>query len=204
MSVVGIDPSLTSTAICWGGGLESGLEFHTRTIFSHPVGRNVVERIARYERLTDEIAATVNAAKPSLIAIEGYAYSARGRAALDLPEFGGILRWRLIQLATVYEVAPATLKKFVTGKGNAKKLQLATTLTRRYGVMFDTDDEFDAYALWRLGLTVSGQLQPENQWQREALETVREGGVRTRKADNGFGANVTAATTTASRKARPS
>ena len=43
------------------------------------------------------------------------------------------------------------MKLFTTGKGNAKKEDMAEALMASHGVEFDTDDEADAYALLKFG-----------------------------------------------------
>ena len=54
----------------------------------------------------------------------------------------------------VVEVPPSTLKKFVTGKGNAKKDQMMLAIYKRWGTEFDNNDAADAYALAQYGRTL--------------------------------------------------
>jgi crossover junction endodeoxyribonuclease RuvC len=56
------------------------------------------------------------------------------------------------------EVPPTNLKKFVTGKGNSGKPQMAAHTQKRWGHIFDDDDLTDAYGLSQIGRAVRGHL----------------------------------------------
>ena len=47
---------------------------------------------------------------------------------------------------------PTILKKFITGKGNAKKEDIKLALYKKYQKEFKNSDEADAYALTMFGL----------------------------------------------------
>jgi crossover junction endodeoxyribonuclease RuvC len=49
-------------------------------------------------------------------------------------------------------VAPNTLKKFVTGKGNSKKNQMMLHAFKKWKMEFDDDNLCDAYGLARMSL----------------------------------------------------
>jgi crossover junction endodeoxyribonuclease RuvC len=49
-------------------------------------------------------------------------------------------------------IAPGTLKKFVTGKGNSKKDLMLLKTYKRWGVEFDDHNICDAYGLARMAL----------------------------------------------------
>jgi crossover junction endodeoxyribonuclease RuvC len=94
---------------------------------------------------------------------------------LNIAEFGGLLRWRLTKLCSdVREVPPSTLKQFATGKGNANKTLMVASLTKRYGVEFSSDDEYDAYGLARLGACLLGWEKPANDGQKKAVAKMKE------------------------------
>jgi Holliday junction resolvasome RuvABC endonuclease subunit len=48
------------------------------------------------------------------------------------------------------QIPPMTLKKYATGKGNAKKQEMLLQIYKRWGVEFTDDNAADAYALARL------------------------------------------------------
>lgn len=49
----------------------------------------------------------------------------------------------------VYEVAPSTLKKYVTGSGKAEKSDMLIHARRRWGCRSSQNDEVDAFCLWK-------------------------------------------------------
>jgi crossover junction endodeoxyribonuclease RuvC len=110
---------------------------------------------------------------PTVICLEGYSYGSTGGKQFDRVEFGGILRWSLCELACeLYDVAPGTLKKFASGSGKGKKLGMVAVMSARWGVLFDTDDHYDAYGLARMAACIGGLMDPENAKQAEAVSTV--------------------------------
>ena len=48
------------------------------------------------------------------------------------------------------KVPPMTLKKYASGKGNAKKQEMLLQIYKRWGVEFNDDNAADSYALARL------------------------------------------------------
>lgn len=176
--VVGIDPSLTRTAVTIGNG-ES---WKLKEFGSKPRGDGVARRAARYDELTSSIVNWLESEDPiHAIYIEGYSFGSNDTNARWLAEFGGILRWHLVDLADrVIEVPPSSLKKFVTGKGNAKKEQMLAHVQKRWGELFDTSDAGDAFGLYKLGLVAEEIAEAENQTQREAVAKVMDAFAGTR------------------------
>lgn len=170
--VVGIDPSLTNTAVAVGNGRDWSL----KEFSSKPLGDFVVARATRYDGLVERIVQFIESKKPiDAIYIEGYAFSRNPSGQRWLVEFGGILRWHLVDLADrVVEVSPTTLKKFVTGKGNAPKESVLAHIQKRWGELFESNDAGDAFGLYKLGCVVEGIAEGENVAQREAAATVKD------------------------------
>ena len=172
--VIGIDPSLSNTAIC--RLFENGTHQMSTHKAGKAVGPGVLPRISRLQSHAANIVADVVASQADLVMIllEGYSYSSRGSVIL-LAEFGGLLRAQLRScylLDATREVSPATLKQFVV-KGNAKKAAVIGALARRYGVQFDTDDEYDAFGLAKLAACAMGWETPSNEGQRKAVAKIQ-------------------------------
>lgn len=171
--VMGIDPSLTSTGVCWGS---SGEDYDVQTCTSKPIGKSVGDRIKRYERLTEQITAVCDTVRPSVILIEEYAYSKNMGGQMYLGEFGGILRAALVEYTPhVLEVTATGLKKFATGKGNSPKDLVMAHVAQRWGKIFASNDEADAFVLYQMGLCLIGQKGATTAPQREAVAKVMEG-----------------------------
>jgi crossover junction endodeoxyribonuclease RuvC len=175
--IAGIDPSLTCTALVCGAGPD---DYMHATFGRGSMGTSVADRTRRYEITVDEIMRCLEPLQPTHVFIEGYAFGVKQQSHIhSIAEFGGILRWHLTDMkslafpAAVVEVAPSTLKKFACGKGVAPKDLVCANLTQRYGVMFGSADEFEAFALYRLGRCVVGIEKSANQKQEEAVEKVR-------------------------------
>ena len=116
-TIVGIDPSLTATAVCPYSMLPDQPRID---VFSSKPASGLRNRIARYNTLADQVLAVVLKARPHAVFIEGSSFGSRGNATLNLAEYRGVLSAALINAKqTVYEIPPSTLKLFIAGKGNA-------------------------------------------------------------------------------------
>lgn len=171
--IVAIDPSLRATAIVAGTGPDPE-HWNVRTFGSGNSGDNVIDRILRYENQVGHIMDWLVGFEPITgIFIEAYSFGSNDARGKFGAEYGGILRWNLCDLThRIYEVAPSTLKLFATGKGNGSKDMVAAHLTNRYDVMLASNDEFDAYGLYRLGLVIDGHDEPQCNHQRAAAAKV--------------------------------
>lgn len=137
MSVIGLDLSLTSTGISTG--------HHTSAI--RPKKLSGIDRI---RRITDEVIGYLDSAgfgNPT-IAIEGPSF---GSTTGMQHERGG-LWWHVVDRLDagglgVVVVAPATLKKYATGKGNAGKDEVLLAASRRFDWFAGGNDEADALFL---------------------------------------------------------
>lgn len=165
--IMGIDPSLNSTTYCflWVRGKPN--------IGKISVGKKRgVPRLLHIERNIEHLLLDC---PPKLIVIEGYSYASTHQAH-QAGELGGILR-RLFHVYGVrwVDVPPPTLKKFITGKGNADKNLVLLHVYKRWGLELKNDDEADAFGLAKVGAYLVGAddsdlIKP----QKEALKTIRE------------------------------
>lgn len=166
-TIIGIDPSLTNTAVIRG----DARDYQIATFGSTFEGDRVVERVERYDGLVAGIMDWIGSEPVDAIYIEAYSYGSNDARAKFSAEYGGILRWHLAELTDrIFEVAPMTLKKFCTGAGKGGKELVCAHLSRRWHVMFGSNDEFDAFGLFRLGLVAEGLYEATNQAEREAAD----------------------------------
>jgi crossover junction endodeoxyribonuclease RuvC len=110
-----------------------------------------------------------------VVAIEGLAFGARGRAMLDLAGLGCVVRLALAEVAVPFaDIPPSVLKKFATGHGNAPKPAMLAAAIRRLG--YEGHDGNEADALWLLQAALTHYDLPGAvalpQGQREALTVV--------------------------------
>jgi len=176
--VIGIDPSLTGTAVCV---MAKDGSYHMQSFTSTPAP-TLASRFQRYRQLVENVTEFLPSG-PQLIAIEGYSFMSQGGKQLDRIEYGGQLRYHLLNLQHVrrdglpIEIPPASLKKFVADKGNAKKPDMRMAVYKRWKIDFANDDECDAYGLARMAGCIAGWWEPANEKQREALKAITKGAV---------------------------
>jgi len=87
------------------------------------------------------------------IAMEGTVLASQ--AALVLGELSATVRLAIYDTFDDHrkyplKVPPMTLKKYASGKGNAKKQEMLLQIYKRWGVEFSDDNAADSYALARL------------------------------------------------------
>lgn len=90
--------------------------------------------------------------RPDKVVIEGYALGSTNNLVL-MVEVGTVVRRQIHQrgLGPWWVCPPSQLKKWVTGKGNAKKPDMAAAVLGKWGFSSASDDIVDAFALAKLG-----------------------------------------------------
>jgi crossover junction endodeoxyribonuclease RuvC len=194
---VGIDPSLRST------GLVALAPDGTVLATAALTPASTLKGIRRAAWVADAVATFATSHAPALVLIEGYAHG--GPMLAQMVEVGAMVRDRLESAGARWaDVAPARLKKFATGKGNAKKDEIRLAVFKRWGFEAESNDEVDAFVLAalargvygsgeltapQLGVVAAIQKQLQEQKEQEGAErdsggTVGTGG-RTRRAGAG-------------------
>lgn len=117
------------------------------------------KKLSGWERV-NSIAGTIMAShaqfKPDFVVLEGYGFGQMA-SVVTLAEIGSVVRFLLWQDQIPFiDVPPSSLKKFVTGKGNAKKDQMILEVFKRYGYTSATNDIADAVGLGMFGLCAAG------------------------------------------------
>lgn len=155
--IVGLDLSLTSTGVVI---LEKGKIVIEKVIKSKPNGDGPIQEMVRLNSIIDGINAILLKHKPvDMVLIEGLAFMARNTTALvQLAGLNYMIRNFLLNnkdLLGLKEgmviVAPTTLKKFITGKGNANKEIMMLEVYKQYGVSLYDNNINDAFSLAKVG-----------------------------------------------------
>lgn len=159
-SVIGIDPSLTSTGIA-----------HVRdgqiVLIGHVGSKGKADdtlgmRWARLNLLGAQVMAQAAAAQPDLAVIEGPSMASK----FGHPHDRSGLWWQLVSRLMgagikVVEVPPSNRMKYATGKGNAAKDAVLTDVVRRYQAQtthaIAKNDQADALVLAAMGSRHLGQ-----------------------------------------------
>lgn len=153
--VLGIDPSLTGTSMCYG---VKGEDHFCKDL------NNNLRGMERLVWLINRIKEFLAEHKPQVICFEDYSYGSHS-AAYDLAEFGGPLRilfyeYKLMNPSVeVYKFSPNELKKFVTKKGTSKKEEMMLQLFKRFGIEAKNNNQADAIGLYLMG--VAGEKPKE-------------------------------------------
>jgi len=169
LKIVGIDASLTGTGVAILNG-----SLRTERIESKLTGP------ARLIEIRDRVREIVAGA--DLVAIEEYAF-AMANQAHQMGELGGVLRVMLTEAGVRWiEVAPAQVKKFATGRGNAKKEEMAVAIYKRWGREYKSNDEADAFVLALIGRAYLIGMTDVTAFQVEVIQELRNPKARRKKA----------------------
>jgi crossover junction endodeoxyribonuclease RuvC len=159
MRIVSLDLSLCATGFACSDGRSGALEPKS------------LRGMARVTWILDRIDALTEHA--DITVVEGYAFGAKGSAVFDIAELGGVVRFHLYDHKRAYcDVPPACLKKFATGKGNAKKEDVLVAAVKQLGYAGSNHNVSDALFLLEMARAhYTGTAK--NQVQREAIGKVQ-------------------------------
>ena len=127
-TIIGIDYSLTSPAVCVNGKkfyyLTSKKKWQVKISediigYAHKEWTDPIQRFTYISDFVFDILFTTN--NPTIF-IEGYSFGSKGQGLFQIAENCGILKYRLLEKGYGYNtVVPSVVKKGATGKGNADK-----------------------------------------------------------------------------------
>lgn len=165
----GADLSLTSTGIAsivYGRCRRGLLADPAKPDKGTPLALRGVERLDWLEQRLDESIGSV----PELVAVEGYSFGSKANHH-SIGEWGGVakllLRRRGMELVAF---SPKTIKRFITGDGNAEKSAVSLALFKRWGIEEPQNDKADAVALAIMALCLARPGMVElTKYQTESL-----------------------------------
>jgi len=149
MIIAGIDYSLRGPAVCIHDSEVGDFSFRNcsfyfltntqkyATMFSTNIfGERFNQwncETERYETIADWACDRVTGC--TQVALEGYAFGAKGNRLFQIAENTGVLKYKLYHLAIPIEiVAPTEVKKFAVNKGNASKTDMHNSFLKQEGV----------------------------------------------------------------------
>lgn len=155
--MVGLDLSLQSTGVAWEPD-------STRRIQTKPKSwRSEDDRLEHIVLTVADVVRDADAPdRPggTLVVIEGLSYGQANGSAFTRAGLHYLVRWKLREDGHRFVVVPpTTLKRFVTGKGNAPKELMVSTMSRRVGRLLSSDDVADALGLLWLGQVLAGKVE---------------------------------------------
>lgn len=147
INFLGLDLSLTSTGYCFSGNFG--------TITTPTKGAE------RLSRISNKIIDIIYENPVDIVIIESYSFASRNSQAHSIGELGGAVRMRLWECGVSYvDVPPTCRAKFATGKGNASKNEVISSISARTGIIWSgagADDMCDAWVLEQMGLAYVGR-----------------------------------------------
>lgn len=164
MRVLAIDPGLVTLAWARSDGRFGALK---------PGARRDVDRLLW---LRDAVLHLVSAWSHTVVVLERPSFASRGNAVVSLGELHGVLKVALREAGVpVAVVAPGTLKRYASGRGNAPKELVLVEAVKRLG--YDGSDHNVADALFLLHMALDyyglpGAVQMPKA-HRAALEAVQ-------------------------------
>ena len=168
-TIIGIDYSLTSPAVCVNGKkfyyLTSKKKWQVKISediigYAHKEWTDPIQRFTYISDFVFDILFTTNNPK---IFIEGYSFGSKGQGLFQIAENCGILKYRLLEKNYGYNtVVPSVVKKGATGKGNADKDMMYEAFVKETNIdlkqIFDTEkvgnpisDIADSYFIQKVG-----------------------------------------------------
>lgn len=102
------------------------------------------------------------------VAMEGYAYGASQNAHMA-GELGAVVRRKIRELTSILPLrpSPAQVKKYATGKGNAKKAEMLLAVYKNWDIEFNNDNMADSFTIAKIA---SGEGR--NKHQKDVVELV--------------------------------
>lgn len=163
MILLGIDPSLTGTALTFYNTNSNQYQHH---LIKSERTKNTkcpsIDNTRRIKNICNSIDNFMTKEKPNYIIIEGLAYGAKGRAVMTLGGLSHMIREVFLSKEIPFIIIPPkTLKKYWTGSGNANKTMMIEeavkrdvdiTIMKNYGTkklphMLLDDNIVDSFAL---------------------------------------------------------
>lgn len=169
MRIIALDLSLTETG--WAVHLD-GRPVQAGVMKPPRLNSSGTRRLAWFR---DQVHAMSQHFDPVLVAVEGYSFGSKGQAVYGIAELGGVVRLALHDLQVpIVVVPPASLKKYATGRGNAKKEEVLVAAVKRLGYHGANNNIADA--MWLRQMAADHYGVPDAvqmpKAQRAALEAV--------------------------------
>jgi len=157
---LGLDLSLTSTGFSTNG--------ITGRISTPTKGAE------RLYLISNNIISLIKEHAINVVIIEGYSFASSNSQAHSIGELGGCVRMRLWENEIPFvDVPPTSRAKFATGRGNASKAEVISSISAKTGKVFagkGSDDECDAWVLEQMGLTHLGLSDWD--WNKEQISAL--------------------------------
>lgn len=156
MNIIGLDASLTHIGVSIISDFVSDITMQKpgQKTMLFKTKKKGLDRLVEIEIMMQQVLVNsyCNHQLVDYVIIEGYAFSPIQGRAFSMGEGGWAVRRPFhLKGIPILQVAPATLKKFITGSGRGDKNTIMLHVFKKWGVEFAEDDECDAYGLAKIG-----------------------------------------------------
>ncbi len=171
MIIIGLDLSLTGTGFV---KIKDGAVAHRELIKSSPSGKTPKDETKRILKIEYKIGGMIDEEEVNLVVIEGLSFMSKGTSLVQLAGLNYFIRKRLCEnMIPFLIVAPTSLKKFITGKGNIHKELMLMETFKKYNVEFLENNTCDAFGLAKIGeALLEGKNLP--QYQQEVVNLLKK------------------------------
>jgi len=168
---LGVDLSLTGTGIAL---LEDEKLVYSGTIKSKKEGDTPTTEVLRINTIVGSVMEHVTE-DVDIVVLEGIAFMAKSTALAQLSGLTYLVRSKLVERGVPFlVVAPTSLKKFVTGKGNSPKDVMMLETFKRFGVSIPENNQCDAYGLAQVGLATLDPKYKSTEFQKEVIKLIKK------------------------------
>ena len=111
-----------------------------------------VDHYLRLSCIVRRIESVIDHYRNVVVGIGGYSFGSFRKGLLaQLAELGGFVRVLLKERnIKFYDIPPTTLKGFISNSGAAKKEGIQSDILKKYFILFEDDNEADAFVLSRI------------------------------------------------------
>ena len=159
-TIIGLDLSLTSTGISVAGEVSALMTGYRGAERLHIVSSEII-KICKEKNVDFAV-------------IEGYSFASRNSQAHSIGELGGCVRMRLWEEDIPFvDVPPTCRAKFATGKGNASKNEVVSSISAKTGIIWSGSAATDMCDAWILEQMAIAQLgESKYDWTKEQLSSL--------------------------------
>jgi crossover junction endodeoxyribonuclease RuvC len=173
MNVLGLDLSMTASGcvVLKDGHLEVKLLIKTKPTAE----KTHVKELERLMSIVSKIEDILSEREIAMVAIEGLSFGSRNSSALiQLSGLNYMVRKLLYEYKIPFViVAPTTLKKYITGKGNGPKDVIMMNIYKKYGVTLTDNNLADGYALARVAEALMNKDIKLTSFQKEVVALLK-------------------------------
>jgi len=173
MKSLGIDLSMTGTGIAL---LEDGKLVYSETIKSKKEGDTPDAEVRRLMGIVVKVMEHVDVIENlDVVVLEGIAFMAKSTALAQLSGLTYMVRKEMVDRdIQFFVVAPTTLKKFITGKGNSAKDIMMLETYKLYGESILDNNQCDAFGLAHVGEAVLTEKYKGETYQKEVVKLIKK------------------------------